>query len=118
MTVAVTDHPRAAADDHEEPGPDLALVDDDVIGSELDLDRAIRDPRHARRVHIREEWRGSQEGGATVLGQRHGSSGRGGRHAAPPERRASISPRSRGRTPRRGTMPSTHGAPEDQEEGP
>ena len=44
-------------DDDEEAGPDLALARDDVVRREVDLDRARRDPRHARRRRRRRTGR-------------------------------------------------------------
>ena len=49
----------APVDDDEEPGPDLALAGDDVLGREVDLDRDRGDAVHARRRRRRRTARAS-----------------------------------------------------------
>src|SRR5436190_18934109 len=88
--AAVADHPNGALDDHEEPGPDLALPGDDVVRRERHLDRPIADRREVVAGDADEQRAAADERGPLVEGDGHETSGEGVRRdAARPRRPAS-----------------------------
>src|SRR6185369_650380 len=72
--LAVADHAYRAFDDDEEPGPDLALPGDHVLGREVDLDGTLRDGGEVVGADAPEQRAAAEKLGPAVLGERHGSS--------------------------------------------
>ncbi len=96
--LAVADDPGAAVDDDEEPGPDLALAGDDVVGREVDLDRHGRRSAPCPSASTPANRRAA-DSSVAPCGRGSGSS------VLQVARRPCCAARHAGRQPRRGRLP-------------